>query len=105
MADIESDWKLKLRYGRLKTDFKHFTVLSDGMIEVPNSEFETAIGPSIMGLKVWVTDIEEVEDIVRAVGRNLGFNANGEIQIYESEPEQPPSKNPSAYGANFTAYS
>ena len=27
-----SDWKLKLRYGKLKTPFSHFTVLADGKV-------------------------------------------------------------------------
>jgi hypothetical protein len=26
------DWKLKLRYGKIKIDFKHFTVLTDGIV-------------------------------------------------------------------------
>jgi hypothetical protein len=50
------NWKLKLRYGRMKTAFRHFTVLAEGDVVSPNEDFETGLGPSIFGMKVWASD-------------------------------------------------
>ena len=98
------DWKLKLRYGKIKTPYKHFTVLADGIIEDENAEYLTSLGPAVMGLKVWSLDQDEASEVARVIGRNIGFNANGKIEIYTTDPEQPPSDKPSAYGVNFTPY-
>ena len=35
-----NDWKLKLRYGKLKTPYKHFTVFAEGCMEEESSVFE-----------------------------------------------------------------
>ena len=32
MSDEDKNWKLKLRYGKLKTPFQHFTLIADGIV-------------------------------------------------------------------------
>lgn len=43
------NWKLKLRYGRVRTDFHHYTLLADGEVVSPNAEYGTAdAGPAFL---------------------------------------------------------
>ncbi len=105
MVDTHSkNWKLDLRYGRTKTPFTHFTLIINGEILEADTEAGVAQGPCIMGLKVWATNEEEAVDVAYSVAKRLGFTVSGKIQFYLTEPHQPPSENPSAYGATFTPY-
>src|SRR4051794_14365337 len=90
LMDFLKNWKLKLRYGRLKTNFRHYTLLADGEIVTPNAEHETEIGPAVSGMKVWAPDIDEAVDMIRVIGQHLGFSPTGDIQVYETEPDEPP---------------
>lgn len=49
-----SDWKLKLRYGKLKTPFSHFTVLADGKVIKEMDGFDCPKGPAWMGIKTYL---------------------------------------------------
>ncbi|WP_206099632.1 hypothetical protein [Rheinheimera riviphila] len=98
------NWKLKLRYGKETTPYKHFTALSDGLVGDMVGGFECPKGPAIMAMKTWATDAGESADMLRVIGAQIGFEATGEIQVYETEPEQPPKDNPFGYGINFTSY-
>lgn len=105
MDEPESkDWKLNLRYGRIKTEFRHYALIADGLVEDPNPDFESSIGPAVMGIKVGALDDEEAFDMCRNIGAQLGFNVTGKIELYETEPDQPPKENPYGYGINFTSY-
>ena len=35
---MKKDWKLKLRYGKTKTSFKHYTVLANGIVRDLSSD-------------------------------------------------------------------
>jgi hypothetical protein len=98
------NWKLKLRYGKEATPYKHFTALGDGIVGELVDGFDCPQGPAIMAIKVWATDADESADMLRVIGGQIGFEAIGEIQIYETEPEQPPKDNPFGYDINFTPY-
>ena len=97
-------WKLELRYGRLKTTFKHYTVIADGIAGEISGGFSCPEGPAFMGMKLWASDTREVAHMVRLIGRQIGFNVSGKIQVYETEPLKPPKSNPHAYDINFTPY-
>jgi len=53
---------------------------------------------------VWATDIDEPPYIVESIGSQIGFEVTGEIQIYATEPEEPPRENPHGYGIKLTPF-
>ena len=103
--DLLRNWKLKLRYGKLKTAFCHFTVIGDGEIVAANPDFETIEGAAaFFALKAWAKDSEEAADMLIVIGSHQGFEATGRIYIYTTDPEQPPQEKPYAYDLNFHQY-
>ncbi len=99
-----NDWKLKLRYGQLTTPFKHFTVLADGMVGELEDGFECPPGPAYMGMKTGASDADESADMIRAIGKQIGFEVTGKIQVITTEPNEPPGDNPRGYDIQFTPY-
>jgi len=99
-----SDWKLKLRYGKLETPYKHFITVSDGRFEEPCSDFDCPAGPAVMTMKVWVSDQGEAFDMTYTFGDQIGFDVSGRIELYETAPEEPPRENPFGYGMIFVPY-
>lgn len=105
MTEEQKDWKLKLRYGKLKTEFKHFTVLADGIVGELTDGFECRPGPAWMSMKAWATDSDESADMIQSIGNQIGFQCDGEILIYdETDPDVPPGENPHGYDISFTPY-
>ncbi|MCL1106330.1 hypothetical protein [Shewanella algicola] len=103
MSD-DSDWKLKLRYGKETTPYTHYTVLAEGVCGEMAEGFSCPKGNAIMGIKVWATDIDEPPYMVKSIGSQIGFEVTGEIQIYATEPEEPPRENPHGYDIQFTPF-
>ena len=104
MYDEIKDWKLKLKYGKIKTEFKHYTAIADGVVGQLTDGFECRSGPAIMGMKTWASDADQSGDMINVIGKNIGFTVTGRIQIYETEPDQPPKDKPYGYDIQFTAY-
>ncbi len=100
----EKNWKLKLRYGKEITPYKHFTAIGDGIVGDLADGFECRKGSAFMSIKTWAADSNESADMLRVIGSQIGFEASGEIKIYETDPEQPPKENPFGYDIKFTAY-
>jgi hypothetical protein len=100
----ESDWKLKLRYGKLTTPFVQFTALAEGIVGNLTDGFSCRPGPAFMGMKTWASSIDESADMMRVIGRQIGFTVTGDIQIYETEPMRPPGEKPSGYDIVFTPF-
>lgn len=100
----ETDWKLKLRYGKLKTEFSHFTVIADGVTLDIQAGFVCPDGKAFMGMSVWASDTEEAGHMIEVIGRQIGFSVSGRIQIFKTEPEKPPKEKPYGYGIKFTPY-
>ena len=98
------DWKLKLRYGKLSTDLKHFTVLADGVVGNLVGGFTCRPGRAWMAMKTWATDADESASMIRLIGADVGFNVTGKIEVYDTDPDQPPRKNPHGYEIKFTPY-
>lgn len=57
-----------------------------------------------MGMKTWAMSTDESADMVRVIGEQIGFTVTGRIQIYDTEPVQPPRENPYGYDIKFTPY-
>jgi len=98
MAD--QNWKLKLKYGKLVTPYKHFTALADGI----HRDVERDSPRAWMSLKIWCLDSDEAVDVMRSIAPQLDFEIDGQIEIYDSEPVDPPEDSPHGYEANFTYY-
>ena len=104
MTEEIEDWKLKLRYGKLKTQYKHFTVLADGVVGELKDGFQCRRGRAWMAMKTWAQDADQSADMIKVIGDRLGFTVDGRILIYNTGPEEPPKENPFGYGINFTPY-
>jgi hypothetical protein len=102
--DHIKDWKLKLRYKKLDTQFQHFTVLADGIVGQLTQDFECRPGRAWMAMKVWAANSDECIDMMQVIGRQIGFTIDGNTKIFETEPDQPPGKNPKGYDISFTPY-
>ena len=103
-SDDISDWRLKLRYGQLKTPFTHCTVIARGRIVAPHPEFNTTVGNAYMGMKVWASSYDEAADMTAVIGKELGFIVRGKIEVFNTAPEQPPRDKPHGYSINFTPF-
>jgi len=101
---MEKDWKLKLRYGKTTTEYKHFTVLADGIVGELVDGFECQSGNAWMSMKTWSKSADESADMIKYVAGQIGFECKGKIEIYETEPNEPPKEEPFGYGINFTPY-
>jgi hypothetical protein len=101
----DKDWKLKLRYGKLKTPFQHFTLIAEGKVAGGLKEgFSCPKGSAFMAMKVWATSSDEASHMIGVLGEHIGFDVNGRIQVYETEPASPPRDSPYGYDINFTPF-
>jgi hypothetical protein len=99
------NWKLKLRYGRVRTDFHHYTLLADGEVVSPNAEYGTAdAGPAFFGMSAWAYNSDQATDMIRTIGQHVGFACTGKIYVYDTEAEEPPGAEPRGYNLKFTRY-
>jgi hypothetical protein len=104
MGNIEKDWKLKLRYGKLQTPYKHYTLIGEGFAEKFIEDFACPPGSAFMGIKVWASSHEEAANLIQSVAQDIGFSITGDIEIYDSDPEEPPTGNPYGYEIKFTPF-
>jgi hypothetical protein len=104
MDESEKDWKLKLRYGTISTPYKHFTVIAKGIVSDLVEGFECRNGSAVMGMKIWAETIEESADVFQSIGAQIGFEVTGDMQIFETEPTEPPGEDRCGYDINFTPF-
>jgi hypothetical protein len=58
-----------------------------------------------LSVKVWAASDDEAADTAVAVGaEELGFEAEGRIEIYDTEPMVPRRDEPFGYDARVTGY-
>ena len=55
-------------------------------------------------MKTWSKSADESGEMIQYVGGQIGFKCKGKIEIYETEPEQPPKEEPFGYDINFSPY-
>jgi hypothetical protein len=101
---MEKDWKLKLRYGKLQTPFKHYTAIVEGVVGELAEGFSCRPGNAFMAMNTWATSEEESADMVRVIGEEIGFRVTGNTQVYSTEPTQPPRPDPFGYDISFTPF-
>ncbi len=100
----ESDWKLKLRYGKLRTPYKHFTILAEGRMERVENDFACPQGPAWMAMKSWASNVDECGYMIQSIGKELGFEITGKIEVYQTDPVEPPRDKPYGYDIAFTPF-
>jgi len=98
------DWKLKLRYGKLKTPFTHYTILAPVLIKEYNEQHSAQEGKAYMGMKIWAEDNENAFSIFQRVANEAQFEITGNMELYETDPVEPPSEREYFYGINFSYY-
>jgi hypothetical protein len=104
MEEPEKDWKLRLRYDKLVTPYKHYTVIAEGKAGILGEGFECPEGNAFMGMKIWAKSPEESADVFQSVGKQIGFTVTGKMEIFKSDPIQPPGENPFGYDIKFTPF-
>ncbi|MET0637953.1 MAG: hypothetical protein ABWZ25_18115 [Chitinophagaceae bacterium] len=104
MSEFNNDWKLNLRYGKTSTTFTHVTILAEGVVGKLQDGFSCRPGQAFMGMKAWVPSDDEAVDMIRSIGGQIGFDVSGKIEIYHTDPQEPPSESPSAYDIMFTPF-
>ena len=104
MSEDQTDWKLKLRYGKLTTNFSHFTILADGIVGELVNGFDCPSGPAWMAMKAWAEHAGEADHMTRLIAGQIGFTVTGKVFVYVTEPEVPPQENPHGYDINFKPY-
>jgi hypothetical protein len=102
--DIDADWRLKLRHGRLTTPYTHFTLIADGQIVQPMPVNGEVCSRAFMRLKIWAEHGQAAQDILLSFAPDVGFEVLGNIYIYETEPDIPPRSAPTAYDLGFNLY-
>jgi hypothetical protein len=102
--DSEEGWKLKLRYGRLETTYSHYTAIAEGVVGTLVEGFSCPPGPAFMGIKTWASSPDESAAMARVIGAQVGFTVTGRVQVYETEPLQPPGDRPRGYDIAFTPF-
>ena len=100
----EKDWKLKFRYGKLETPYQHFTAIAEGIVGELAAGFSCPKGNAFMAMKTWASSSGESADMVKVIGAQIGFTVTGRINIYVSEPTQPPNDKPLGYDIKFTPF-
>lgn len=100
----DKDWKLKLRYGKIRTPYQHFTAIAEGVVVKSDNSLQYPAGPAIITLRTWARDSGQSIELIQSLGNELGYDITGNIQIYETDPERPPKDKPYGYGLNFTPF-
>lgn len=98
-------WRVKLRYGKLTTPYRHYTAIAEGEVAgVLKHDYVCRPGSAFMAMKAWCSSLAECVDMVRVIGRDIGFAATSRIYVYETEPSEPPREKPYGYGIKFTPF-
>jgi hypothetical protein len=79
-------------------------VPADGHVVEVSDELETELGPAWLAIKVWARDTDDAAALVEAIAPELGFEIRGRVEIYTTEPVEPPRDVPYGYDPVFGSY-
>lgn len=102
--DTPPDWKLRLRQGQLQTPFCHFTLIAPGRSAEGDPEIDMPAGQAFIAVKCWAEDHDMAFDLVAYVAEQVGFQLEGQVELYETEPDAPPRDQPYGYDIAFTPF-
>lgn len=97
----DTDWKLKLRYGKSTTPFNHYAVLGGGMMLNDSNKYQCRVGSAVMSMKVWALNEHDAAETFQMVGYKVGFYVDQAIEIYSTDPEERPLENSYGYDISF----
>jgi hypothetical protein len=98
------DWKLKLRYGKATTPYKHFTVLGPCIVGQLDENFSCPPGNAYVGVKTWATTTDQAAEIFESIGRQIGYEPIDKVEVFTTDAVQPPKDEPYGYDIQFTPY-
>ncbi len=98
------DWKLKLRFDKTRTPYHHFTSLADGVVGDLAEGYSCRSGKAWMSMKTWASSTDESAKMIKVIGEQVGFKVIGQIEVFETESEEPPKGNAFGYDIQFTPY-
>jgi hypothetical protein len=101
---INPDWKHQFLSGRLKTSFRHFTAIVEGIAGELAGGYTCRPGHAFMTMKAWALSPDDAIDMVQAVGGGVGFVTTGHIHVFGTEPELPPKDQAFGYDLDFTPF-
>ena len=78
--------------------------MAEGIVGDLKGGFACRQGPAFMGMKMWATSADEATDMMHVIGQDIGFTVSGRVQIYETEPAEPPGDAPHGYDIQFTPF-
>ena len=88
----------------MSTPFKHYTSLANGIVHELKHGFNCPKGKAWMAMKNWASSTGESADMIKVIGEQIGFEVTGKIEVYETEPKEPPTDKPRGYDIKFTHY-
>jgi hypothetical protein len=98
------DWKVQFRDGKLKTPFRHYTAMVEGIVVELSMGFKCRPGYAFMVMKVWASSPDEAMDLVKTMCEQVGFDWRGQIHVFVTDPALPPKKHPYGYDVDFTPF-
>jgi len=101
---MEKNWKLKLRFGKIKTPFIHYTLIAPVLISGYNEIYSAEPGNAFVGIKVWAENMDKAAELFKCLAEDAEFKIIGNIEIYETNPIEPPKDISFSYGINFSYY-
>ncbi len=103
MSTAETQPEATLKYEKYTTEYNHYTALAAGTVS-DGQTFNCPDGHAYLGMKMWVKSVEECAELFKAVGMQIGFTATDQVEIYETEPIEPPAERTYAYDINFNPF-
>lgn len=98
------DWKLKLKYGKLKTPFNHYTIIAPVLINEYSEEYAAQSGKAYVGLKIWAENDNVAISMFENLAHDAHFKITGNMELYETDPIEPPTEKQYSYGITFSYY-
>lgn len=104
VAEPAEDWQALYKSGKLSTPYSHYSTITDGVASPKSEEFGAIQGHAILGMMLWASSPEEAAHMTRLFAERANFSIEGKIEVYGSEPSEPPRHEPHAYGIKFTPF-
>ena len=98
------DWKALYEAGKLNTPYKHFSAIADGVAGPLAVQYGGKPGSSWLGMRLWAASADEATQMFRVFAEQAGFAVKGKIEVYDTQPAEPPRDAPHFYGVKFTPY-
>ena len=102
---LDDDWEQKVRYGKLLTPHRHYTVILDGDVQQKTERNRTAMGPAIMGFKCWASSHEEAFEMAALFAKEFSFTITSRLQLKETDPAKQPCSIPFGYDFHLIPHS